>query len=176
VGRTRRATRRAALAAGALALVVAGLAAAWASSGGGGDTRTVVVTRTSTTTTTVRADPTVETVTVQTPTQSTPSGAGRSGASLNDDGFRLLRAGDYEAALPLLEQAVARLSGTGGLAEAYASYNLALTRFALGRCDDVLELLQRSEEVQGARKEIDRLRKRVDRTCGGRGGHGQDKR
>jgi eukaryotic-like serine/threonine-protein kinase len=87
-------------------------------------------------------------------------------ASLNDRGFELMRAGDYEGALPLLEQAVAGLSDTGSLTEAYASYNLAFTRLALGRCDGVLDLLDRSEEIQGSRKEISRLRKDAEKACG----------
>jgi tRNA A-37 threonylcarbamoyl transferase component Bud32 len=88
---------------------------------------------------------------------------------LNDQGFALMRAGRYEEALPLLEQAVAGLAGTGELAEAYASYNLAFTRRALGRCDGVIELLDRSEQVQGKRKEISRLRREAERSCNGDG-------
>jgi hypothetical protein len=76
-----------------------------------------------------------------------------------------MQAGNYEAALPLLEQAVAGLSGSGETAEAYASYNLAATRLALGRCDGVLELLDRSEQVQGKRKEITRLRHEAEKSC-----------
>ena len=69
------------------------------------------------------------------------------------------------AALPLLESAVSKLQGTSTLAEAYASYNLALARFSLGTCDGVAELLDRSQEVQGKRKEIDGLRKQVEKRC-----------
>jgi hypothetical protein len=86
-------------------------------------------------------------------------------AELNDQGFRLMNEGDFEAALPLLEQAVEGSQGTGSLTEAYASYNLALTRYRLGSCDGVVDLLNRSEEVQGKRKEITRLRKDAERTC-----------
>jgi hypothetical protein len=77
-----------------------------------------------------------------------------------------MQAGDYQGALPLLEQAVAGLAGSGETAEAYASYNLAFTRFSLGSCDGVLDLLARSEQVQGRRKEISRLRKEAERSCG----------
>ena len=91
---------------------------------------------------------------------------GASGAALNDAGFGHMQAGDYATALPLLERAVAALRGSGSLTEAYASYNLAFTRRSLGRCDGVLELLDRSAEVQGARKEIDRLRRESVRACG----------
>lgn len=87
------------------------------------------------------------------------------GDELNDAGYVRMQDGDFSGALPLLERSVATLSGSGSLAEAYASYNLAFTRFALGSCEGVLPLLERSEAVQGHRREIDRLRREVDRAC-----------
>ena len=105
------------------------------------------------------------TVTETTSAPDETTSASTSGAALNDDGFRLLQSRDFDGALPLLEQAVSVLAGSGTLAEAYASYNLAFTRFALGSCDGVTELLDRSEEVQGDRPEIDRLRREVERSC-----------
>jgi len=89
-----------------------------------------------------------------------------SASRLNDRGYELMQAGRYQDALPMLEQAVAALAGTGELAEAYASYNLAYTRRALGRCDGVVELLDRSEQVQGERQEISKLRKEAEKACG----------
>jgi serine/threonine-protein kinase len=115
---------------------------------------TVIQTVTTTAATTEAAPPT----TSAPPPSSDP-------AALNDQGYDLMQAGDYEGALPLLEQAVSGLSGSGGLPEAYASYNLAFTRFALGDCDGVLDLLDRSEALQGHRKEIDRLRKDAEKRC-----------
>ena len=85
--------------------------------------------------------------------------------TLNDQGFRLMQAGDYRSALPLLEGSVAGLAGSGSISEAYASYNLAFTRRALGRCDGVLSLLARSQQVQGRRGEIDRLRRETEQVC-----------
>jgi hypothetical protein len=87
----------------------------------------------------------------------------------NDEGYALMQQGRYQEALPLLEQAVAGLSGSGELAEAYASYNLAYTRRALGRCDGVFELLDRSQQIQGERPEIRRLRRDAERGCDGDG-------
>ena len=126
---------------------------------------TVVQTVTTAPPTTAEPEPTTEpeATTEPDPTTALPT---ESPAILNDRGYALMQAGRYEEALPPLEQAVAGLAGTGELVEAYASYNLAFTRRALGRCDGILELLDRSEQVQGERKEISRLRKETEKACG----------
>ena len=117
------------------------------------------------TTMTAGQPPTTTATTPEAPKRAVQSD-GESGAALNEDGFARMRAGDFEAALPLLVRSVSALQGSGSLTEAYASYNLAFTRRSLGRCDGVLQLLDRSEQVQGARKEIDRLRRESERACG----------
>jgi tetratricopeptide (TPR) repeat protein len=79
-------------------------------------------------------------------------------AALNDEAFgTYMQQGDYESALPLLEQAVPALRGTyssGFRYEAYAEYNLGKTLAELGRCDEALPHLDRSEELQGSRGPI----------------------
>jgi predicted Ser/Thr protein kinase len=127
---------------------------------------TTVVTQFRTVTTQGQVRTVEKPVTVTTSAAPPPAGAGQDGTSLNDAGYAKMQAGDYAGALPLLEQAVQKLQGTGSLTEAYASYNLAFTRFQLGNCDGVLDLLDRSESIQGHRKEIDRLRKDAEKTCG----------
>ena len=62
-------------------------------------------------------------------------------------------------------QAVLALNGSNTLDEAYASYNLAYSRFAVGRCDGVVGLLDRSERIQGHRSEIDELRRQWEERC-----------
>jgi serine/threonine-protein kinase len=106
------------------------------------------------------------TVTTSASPPPTPRPTGQSGTALNDAGFRKMQAGDFAGALPLLEQAVQKLQGTGSLTEAYASYNLAYTRFQLGRCYGVIDLLDRSESIQGHRDEIDSLRSQAEERCG----------
>jgi tRNA A-37 threonylcarbamoyl transferase component Bud32 len=174
--------------AGALLLALAGAALAFAfldGDGGGGQEAqpTREAPQTVQETVTLEGTTVVETVVTTAPPPeeeppatteepAPPPEDARSPAELNDEGFALMQAEDYESALPLLEQAVAGLAGSGELVEAYASYNLAFTRRALGRCDGILELLDRSEEIQGRRGEIQRLRKETERSCGGGEGDG----
>jgi predicted Ser/Thr protein kinase len=180
VVRHRTAPRRVVVAVAAAGLLAVGAATAWALAGGGGEpkSRTVVVTETRQGETVERTVTESDTVTVEQPGSegdgggddrgeggSGSQGSDQSGAGLNDEGFRLLQQGDVNGALPLLESAVSKLRGSSTLAEAYASYNLAFARFSLGDCDGVAELLDRSQEVQGKRKEIDRLRKQVEKRC-----------
>jgi hypothetical protein len=89
-----------------------------------------------------------------------------SGSILNDAGYARLRAGAYRRARPLLEEAVRRLRGSGSIVYAYALYNLAATRFALGDCDGVLAMLDRSQARQGQHPAIDRLREQAREPCG----------
>jgi protein kinase-like protein len=165
--------RGAVLLAGVAGLLAAGAVLAWGLNGLGSDSgsatvvltqtvagkeRTVVVTETA-------EGATVERTVTSGGSQAAGARSGESGSSLNDRGFRLLQAGDPRGALPVLESAVADLQGSSSITEAYASYNLAVARFATGRCDGVAELLDRSQEIQGSRKEIDRLRKQVEKRC-----------
>jgi tetratricopeptide (TPR) repeat protein len=82
------------------------------------------------------------------------------GVALTDEATRLLRERDYAGAERVARQAVAALAGSGELYEAYAEYDLGAALAGLGRCDEALEHLDRSEQLQGERKEIDRARKR----------------
>ena len=149
-----------------MALAGAGTAAALALSSGGGDQpRTVVVTETGPGTTQV------QTVTVSAPPPSpppaAPSRSSSSAAAANDQAYELMLDEDFEGALPILEDAYGALAGSGTTAEAYTAYNLAFTRFALDSCNDVVALLDRSESIQGERKEISRLRNRAEKSCDG---------
>lgn len=105
------------------------------------------------------------TVTTSAQAQVTTAGTGGDGADLNDEGYRKMQAHDFAGALPLLEAATQALSGSGQLDEAYADFNLAFTRFALGDCTDVLALLDRAQAIEGVRAPIDQLRARARRRC-----------
>jgi serine/threonine-protein kinase len=149
-------------------LLAAGiLAAVLYARGGDEKTATLPGPRTIVKTVTSQGTTVHQTVTAQPPPVSTtaPSTSSASGSALNDAGYSKIQAGDLAGALPLLEQAAAKLSGTGSTTEAYADYNLAYTRYRLGDCTDVVALLDRSETIQGRRKEIDRLRKAAEKHC-----------
>jgi tRNA A-37 threonylcarbamoyl transferase component Bud32 len=96
-----------------------------------------------------------------------PATSSASGAQLNAAGYAKLQAGDLKGALPLLEQAVQKLNGTGAIDEGYAKYNLAYTRFALGDCTDVLSLLDQAQAIEGKKKPIDDLRHQAKKGCKG---------
>jgi serine/threonine-protein kinase len=150
------------------ALLIAGVLAAALLAGDPKEEAATTVPKTVKETVTLPATTVLQTVTTEAaPTAPETPAASGNPSELNDQGFELMRAGDYAGALPLLEQAVAGLSGSGSTAEAYASYNLAFTRLALGRCDGVGELLDRSEQIQGKRQEISRLRHEAKKSCEG---------
>jgi tetratricopeptide (TPR) repeat protein len=126
------------------------------------ETRTqegTTVVETETVVTTVAAAPT------ETPTETEQDAGGGGGqvsqdeaVSLNDEAFTAhMQQGDYEGALPLLERSVPALRDTysaGFPYEAYAEYNLGKTLAELGRCDEALPHLERSEQLQGEKDPI----------------------
>jgi serine/threonine protein kinase len=152
---------RLALLAGALALIVAGLGvAALVDAGDGFGPDKSRRSAASTQTTSSQSATTEQTTTEQVPEPTVD------GVALDRDGYARMQAGDFSGALPLLRQSVLALKGANTLDEAYADYNLAYTRFALGRCDGVMGLLARSERIQGHRSEIDELRRQWEERCG----------
>jgi hypothetical protein len=142
----------------ALALAT-GILAAIALSRDGGAPRTIVRTVEG------QVETVRRTVTVSTAATSAAAPPAGDGAALNNEGYAKMQDRDFAGALPLLERAVSALQGGGSTDEAYADYNLAYTRLALGRCTGVLSLLDASQAIQGHRTEIDRLRKDARKRC-----------
>jgi hypothetical protein len=73
-----------------------------------------------------------------------------------------MQAGRWEGALPLLEQAVPVLEGTYTDVlpyEVYVEYNLGRTLVELGRCPEARRHLQRSQQLQGKRAEIEEAKR-----------------
>lgn len=87
--------------------------------------------------------------------------------ALNDEGFALVQRGDYQAALPLLEQAVRGLEGkTGDPYVGYANYNLGFVLIKLGRCREAVPYLNTAKQIEPDRHEVDDALARASR-CGG---------
>jgi tetratricopeptide (TPR) repeat protein len=167
--------RRAALIA-ALLLIAAGAGAVIAAlATGGHDTAQRVVTRRVTgpagQVTTVQETITrQQTVTAPAPPPPppppppTPVG-GSSGQALNDRGYQLVQQGNYAGAVPLLQQAVQKLSGTGPADpyEGYANYNLGYALFRSGRCSDAVPYFQRAIQLEPDRSEPRAFHRRAQR-------------
>jgi len=156
-----------------LALAAAiGAAVAVLVSDGGGSPKRLVVTRTVAGpggTTTVR-----QTITQQTtapapppppPPPPPPAPVGGDGHALNDRGYSLMQQGNYASALPLLQQSVQALRGSGPSDpyEGYANYNLGYTLYRLGRCSQAVPYLQRAQQLEPDRSEPGQILSRAER-------------
>jgi thioredoxin-like negative regulator of GroEL len=78
---------------------------------------------------------------------------------------------NYQAALPLLQQAVQELQGGSDLTTAYANYNLAVTLIALGRCSEAAPYLEVARQIEPDRHEV-RDALKVVRHCSDGSGSG----
>jgi serine/threonine-protein kinase len=137
--------------------------AAIATSGGEPTTRTVAgAGGTTTVQQTVTQEPTPP---PPPPPPPPPAAVGASGHTLNDRGYQLMQQGNYSSALPLFQQAVQKLRGTGpsDLYEGYANYNLGYTLYRLGRCSEAVTYLRRAEQLEPDRHEPTQIRKRAER-------------
>jgi serine/threonine-protein kinase len=105
---------------------------------------------------------TVTAPTTTSPPPPAPASSSLSGSALNDAGFTKMQAGDYAGALPLLQQAVAKLSGVGFPNEAYANYNLGYTLLQLGSCSEAVPYLEQAQQLEPKRHEPKEALKRAE--------------
>jgi serine/threonine-protein kinase len=103
------------------------------------------------TTVVTRQGTTVQTTVPATPPA--PSQSSLSGRAADLAGYYKMRAGDYAGALPLLRQAVQKLSGAGFPNEAYANYNLGYTLLQLGQCNEAMAYLETAKQLEPQRHE-----------------------
>jgi serine/threonine protein kinase len=152
---------------GVLALVLAAGGLALSRFVGGDDPETRTVVRA----TTVQGEPTTvrRTVTQQpppppppTPPPPAPAPSGKSGEQLTDEATGLLRQGRWPEAERVARQAVQKLNGSGKLYEGYANYDLGRALVEQDRCDEALPYLDRSEQIQGSRREIREARAKCE--------------
>jgi eukaryotic-like serine/threonine-protein kinase len=77
------------------------------------------------------------------------------GAALNEQGFALIRAGEYEEAVPILEEAVSSFpEGTDDLNYAYALFNLGDALRLSGRPKAAVPVLERRLEIPNQEGEV----------------------
>jgi tetratricopeptide (TPR) repeat protein len=118
---------------------------------------------------TVTAEETVgETVVTTVATTTAPAPAGvplDEAVQLTDEATRLLEGEQWQEALRTQRRALKPLEGTYTDAfrdEASAAYNMGRALAELDRCEQALRYLDRSEELQGHRHEIDEARKECE--------------
>jgi tetratricopeptide (TPR) repeat protein len=94
--------------------------------------------------------------------------------ALNNQAYVYMTQHNFQAALPLLQQAVQQLQGQSSITAGYANYNLGLTLIALGRCADAVPYLQAAQQIEPGRHEVHDALKAAQH-CGGGPGGGKDK-
>ena len=148
-----------------LAAAAAGAIAAAVLTSGGSGPRVVTRTVTGPGGTTTVQQPVTQSTTAPAPPPPPPPppSTGASGHALNDQGYARIQAGDYAGAVPLLQQAVQQLQGTGpaDLYEGYANYNLGYALYRLGRCSEAIPYLKRAEHLEPSRPEPRSIRQRA---------------
>jgi eukaryotic-like serine/threonine-protein kinase len=113
----------------------------------------------------------------QSPSQPTnpaqPSQRGASPAALNDQGFRLMNAGRYDEAVPVLERAVAAFpSDSTEVTYAYALYNLGRSLRLAGRPEEAIPILERRLRFPNQRGVVKRELAAARAAAGVGGGQG----
>jgi eukaryotic-like serine/threonine-protein kinase len=76
------------------------------------------------------------------------------GAALNDLGFSLIQEGRYDEAIPILQQAVDALAGSGSLTYAYALFNLGNALRLAGRPEEAIPILEERLQFSNQRGEV----------------------
>ena len=93
-------------------------------------------------------------VSVETVTTSPPATPSTDPAALNNRAFSLMAQQNFQAALPLLQQAVQELQGRSTLTAGYANYNLGVTLVALGRCSEATPYLETAQQIEPSSPEV----------------------
>ena len=106
---------------------------------------TKTVTNTTTVTTPVRPTKVAAPSSVQSQTGSSDQ---------NTNGYRLMEAGNYTAALPLFQRAVLGLTDPANPVTAYANFNLGQTLVRLGQCNTAVPYLQRAMQLERGNQQV----------------------
>jgi eukaryotic-like serine/threonine-protein kinase len=100
-------------------------------------------------------EPTTTEETAEATEESPPTG--EDPAALNDRGYDLIQAGDYDGAIPVLQQAVDSYpEGTTDLEYAYALFNLGNALRLAGRPEEAIPILEQRLEIPNQTGEVQR--------------------
>jgi tetratricopeptide (TPR) repeat protein len=92
------------------------------------------------------------------------------GAALNEQGYALIQAGEYEEAVPVLEQAVGSFpEGTDDLNYAYALFNLGSALRLSGRPEEAIPVLEQRLQIPNQKGHV---RKELEAAYAEAGGSG----
>jgi len=138
----------------ALLAIVGALLAAALVGGDGTSSGTVVTTTGERVTVTETAEPPPPPPPPPPTSPPPPPPSSESGRVLTDRATGLMRQGRFGEALPIAQQALQKLKGSGQLYEAYANYNVGRSLIELGRCDEGLPYIAASEAIQGSRSQF----------------------
>jgi len=84
-------------------------------------------------------------------------GSSESGAALNEQGYAMMQAGEYEAAVPVLEEAVASYpEGSEDLSYAYALFNLGSALRQSGRPEEAIPVLEQRLAIPNQTSTVER--------------------
>ena len=96
------------------------------------------------------------------------------GARLNEQGYAMMQAGEYEAAVPVLEEAVSAFpEGTEEIDYAYALFNLGSALRQSGRPEDAIPVLERRLEIPDQTETVAAELEAARAELGGEAGEGE---
>jgi eukaryotic-like serine/threonine-protein kinase len=108
------------------------------------------------------------------PVAETPAEPPVDGSALNDLGYSLIQQGRYDEAIPVLQQAVEALSGSGSLTYAYALFNLGNALRLAGRPEEAIPILEERLQFPNQRGTVLRELEAARAAAGLSSGDGED--
>ena len=106
-------------------------------------------------------------------TSASTEGGSESGAALNEQGYALIQAGEYDAAVPVLEEAVASYpEGSKDLEYGYALFNLGHALRLSGRAEEAIPILEQRLQIPDQTSTVEQELEAARAEAGG-GGTGQ---
>jgi eukaryotic-like serine/threonine-protein kinase len=93
----------------------------------------------------------------ETETATPVEGSSESGAALNEQGYALIQAGEYDAAVPVLEEAVASYpEGSEDVEYGYALFNLGNALRLSGRPEEAIPVLEQRLQIPDQTSTVER--------------------